>query len=368
MRRTWMFTAAVALLMPIMVLAGDMRYQNGNRLMKEGKYEEALKRFVSLVEEFPDVYQYRLKLGQCLVRVKQYDEAISHLKHAYELKSDSVPVILAYAQVLQIQGDYAEMARLMKDVDVTGISGALREKVYYLRGIARFYEKDYTGAAEDLAAVSDGTYRTSSAYYLAFALYKSGRLTEALAAIDDVPDARRMDALALAHKIHRTRLLEQSDPDLRKEILEQAIQVARELVRIDPSPDNEYALGQDALLMGDIDTSRMHLEKAAKGGNGYASYYLGFAYIRDGDLTTAEASFRRAEPILKQAGDNRALNKLYCGLGHIYHVRDEFERAIQYYSMGQCSKELELARQGKKALKQDEDLRRLINEYNKYRP
>lgn len=171
----------------------------------------------------------------------------------------------------------------------------------------------------------------------------------------------------MQHKVLRAQLMDQSDPERRKAILADAIEVAKELVALDPSADNEYALGQDALLLGDVATSRVHLEKAAAGGNGYASYYLGFAYIRDGRLDTAEKAFAKAEPALKAAGDERALSKLYCGLGHIYHVRDNFEKAIELYSRGGCRKELQMAREGKKALKQEEDLARLIEEYNKYK-
>ena len=356
----------VLLAVAIMGWACDMRWENGMKLLKEGKYDEALPRFQTLAQDFPDVYQYQLMLGQCLMKLKETEKAKEAFKKAYELKPDSTDVAFAYAQILQMDRDYDTMALVLGKIDENQVTGEAKDKLHYLRGLTGFYQKKYDVAAADLAKIKNEQYRDLSNYYLAYSYYYLDRLDESLKILDKVNDDRKDDALRLKHKIFRTKMQKTQDPEKRASYISKSIQIAKELVKLDPSADNYYALGQDALFAGDMELAQPNLEKAANEGNGYAWYYLSFAYIRQGNLSQAEKACREAEPKLKASDDGQALKNLYCNWGHIYHVRDDLNSAITYYTKGGCEQQLELARQGKKAIEQQKQLEQLIQQFKEF--
>ena len=152
----------VALLMiTTLLIAEDTRWENGMKLFGEHQYADALKRFVSLADEYPDIYQYSMMKGLTEFYMKKTDEALVSLKHAYDLKRDVADVAFAYAQVLQATGKYDELNAVLESIDEKILkqkNPKSMDKLYYLRGISRFNKKDFNGAAKDLARVQDPLY------------------------------------------------------------------------------------------------------------------------------------------------------------------------------------------------------------------
>jgi tetratricopeptide (TPR) repeat protein len=50
-------------------------YEKGDLLLKEKKYDEALKAFGKLKEKYPETYQIHLDIGTCYLRKKEFDNA-----------------------------------------------------------------------------------------------------------------------------------------------------------------------------------------------------------------------------------------------------------------------------------------------------
>lgn len=354
--------------------SNDLRWDNGLKYLKEGKYEDAIKRFQSLAEEYPEVYQYHLMWGQCLVAMKNMDEALVRFKKAYELKPDSPDAAFSYAQVLQAQGDYETFSRVLESMDTSKISQSKLDKMYYMRGISRFNQKNFEGAAEDLSRVKNEQYANQSSYYLAYSLYSLNKLDKALKALDHVNEGKKLDGLKLKHKILRAKLQEVKDEVSKNTVMQKSLAVSEELLKLDPSAESYYAAGQTALFAGNYEKARKYLDKAAKEMGGYAAYYLSIAHLKDKNLQAAEMAIIRAEPGLKENNDKKALCNLYCNWGVIFHNREQFEKAISYYNKGlelgenaTCSEQLKLAKQGKAAIEKQKKIKELIGELDDYK-
>jgi len=59
-------------------------FKKGNMLYEEGKYEEAIGVFTTIIEEFPNAYIVNLNIGNCYFQMENYDEAEKFYKMVIE--------------------------------------------------------------------------------------------------------------------------------------------------------------------------------------------------------------------------------------------------------------------------------------------
>lgn len=351
------------LLISTMGLAQDMRWDKGMEFFKQGDYENAILRFESLVSDYPDVYQYHQMAGRCYFKIKDIDKAYESFKKAYELNGDALQVAFDYAQILQVRQDYDTLSDVIEKIDASNVKGTQLDTLLYLRGMSRFYKQNYEIAAKDLAKIQSEARKTMSAYYLGYSYYKSEQYEKALKAAEQVNENQKVKAIQLKLKVLSALVEEAKDADTKNKYRNMAVPVASELVAINQDADSYYLAGKTAMGAGQFDTAIPWFEKAAEQGNGYASYYLSFLYIKSGKLNEALNAMEVAEPKLKD--DLNALKNLYCNRGHIFHVNENFSEAIRWYEKGDCSAQLELARKGQKAEQRQQALDSLIDEYKK---
>lgn len=84
----------------------DYYIKQGDRLVSEGKLEEATKRYEKALKANPKSYVAHNSLGTALFLMGDYDGGISHLRKAIELKDDFVEGHYNLARALSLKGDF----------------------------------------------------------------------------------------------------------------------------------------------------------------------------------------------------------------------------------------------------------------------
>ncbi|MDD8032142.1 MAG: tetratricopeptide repeat protein, partial [Acidobacteriota bacterium] len=87
-------------------------YEKGASLYEEGEYEKALAMFERFLELQPDLYEARVNIGNCYVRLKEYDKAIKEFEFVLEKLNQEYPDLTGNKTAASI---YASLGELYMD-------------------------------------------------------------------------------------------------------------------------------------------------------------------------------------------------------------------------------------------------------------
>ncbi|HOE13909.1 MAG TPA: tetratricopeptide repeat protein [Candidatus Saccharicenans sp.] len=87
-------------------------YEKGISLYEQGEYEEAIAMFERFLELQPDLYEARVNIGNCYVRLKEYDKAIKEFELVLEKLNQKYPDLTGNKMAASI---YASLGELCMD-------------------------------------------------------------------------------------------------------------------------------------------------------------------------------------------------------------------------------------------------------------
>ncbi len=130
-------------------------FDQGNDLLSQGDYDEALRRFEAFAAKHPEIYQVRLNIGTCYLKKEEFDRAESEFK-------------LVLDKVMEIHGD------LKKDPDASLRASTGLGEVFLRRG-------DFDSAQKYLAqAVDISPQDEAAAYNVGELLFSNQKIDEAI--------------------------------------------------------------------------------------------------------------------------------------------------------------------------------------------
>ena len=90
-----------------LVITEEMKehLRRGNGLFDEEKYEEALKSYKSIIEEFPDTYIIHKNIGNCYFQMEKYDLAEEHYHKVLEMDSTNNEIMLLIGNTYSNRGE-----------------------------------------------------------------------------------------------------------------------------------------------------------------------------------------------------------------------------------------------------------------------
>ena len=329
---------------------------------RSGDYPAAVQEFEALVQEQPEVVQYRQMLGQAYLATNQPGKAVTHLRKAYDLKPSENSIRLPLAQAY-VQAQRAEDAlNLLKTVDPGALSKKQQQAYYQLRAKASEMSGSSEQVLQDLRAVAQNNPNDPKAQFNYGKACLSARnadcATSALRAAVrlDSSDPAKKRALAKAYLLKgRT-----SQGNAKREAYRQAAQTADQVVEASASYDNLLLLGEAQLGAKQYQSATRTFDRAA---SARASAWLPLYY--KGQAQTILDRFESAEATLKQAlGKTRSASdqkRIWSQLGFVYEKQKSFDEAIAAYQKVGDSQGVARVRKNKQIAQENQE----VEEYNK---
>lgn len=329
MRKTLTPIAMLALLSAGPAFAG---WEEGVAAFKSRDYQTAYQQFQEYVGQNPTAYQGHLMLGQVATQLGRNDEALNHLRKAYDLNPNELSIKLGLGRAYATAGRYADVAGLFKNVDGSSLPAAQQTFFYQVRATARAKTNDEAGALADFAQLSklkpsDAKVQFS---YGTMAL-AAGRDDQGLASLKKAieldgqnEDYRQTYVKSLVRKARTSR-----DKATKERFYKDAASQAKSLVALNGSYDN-LMLQVSAELGARLYDQAITTGKAAlakKSSDWKAHYYLGQAYAAAAKYSEAEAPLIQARTLASGAD----AKTVWKQIGFIYQKQKKYDQAFEAY-------------------------------------
>jgi len=330
MRSVLTLMISLPLLVAVPATAG---WDEGVAAFTSKNYQQAVAEFKELVDQNPEGYRGHYMLGLSLQQLDRKEEALHHLRKAYDLNPNDLATKLALGRGYYNLRRYGEVAELLGPVNVADLPGSQQAAFYQMRSQARFKIDDKEGAVKDFAQLAKLKPTDAEVQYsygkTALSVGQTDTAIDALAkAVQlDSKDAekKRTYIQALLKKGRLTR-----DKSAKRTTYLKAANVAQELVASAPTYDN-YMLKVSAELGAGrykeaAETGRAAISK--KGDDWLAHYYVGQALSSNKQYEQAEQPLERAKELAKSPED---IKRAWRQLGYVYEKQKEYSKAIDAY-------------------------------------
>jgi len=328
-------------------------WEEGVSAFTQKNYSQAEKEFQGLVDQNPEGYRGHYMLGLTLEQLGRKEEALHHLRKAYDLNPNDLMIKLALGRAYINVRRYKDGATLLGtvgDTEVNGLAGAQKAAFYQLRGESRSKTSDNSGALADFKKLSR-LRPDQSDVQLRFGVeaLKWGDLDEAVSALAQAyrlapadEDAARTYVNALIRQGRTT-----ADKNLKKQHYLKAAEVAKKLSAGKPTFENlllqcsvELGAGQfeDAIVTGKA--------AIAKNGKDWLPYfYVGQANSSAKKYAEAEAPLQQARALATKPADVRTV---WIQLGLVFEKQRKFSDSIAAYQNAGDSQSVERVKENER--------------------
>jgi tetratricopeptide (TPR) repeat protein len=313
---------------------GDVR--RGEELFNQKQYEAALAEAQRVAAANPKNSSAWRLAGFARVQLRQYAEAASDLRRAYDLRraegEDDPALVDKLAEALVLSEQY-ELS-IPHLVAATTRAGAQPDSVLlYYRGLAEYRTKRLDEAARSFeSAVKADPKNALSLFYLGRINYERGQVDAAIAAFNrataakpDLAEAWTLLTIAYLARAARAQGTPASDADYLN-----AVRSSDALVRLRADESALTLSGQSLFGAKQYARAAAVLERAAAAPNaqGQTLYLLGVAHSRAKAFPKAIAALERA------AGKSPEDVNIYRELGYALEVSKQYARALAAYERG----------------------------------
>lgn len=321
---------SLLLLLALPALAG---WDEGVAAFTAKNYQQAVTEFQQVVQQNPESSSVHYMLGESLQRLGRKEEALNHLRKAYDLNPNDLNTKLSLGRSYTSLRRYGDAAQLLGSVDPSSLPKAQKAAFYQIRGQARASAKDEEGAASDLAQLAKLRPDDAKVQYLYGATALSvNRTDDAVAALGKAAqlaprdaDMKRAYISALIRKARESR-----DKATKKQNYSSAAEQAGKLVAINASYDNLLLACEAQLGAGQWDAAAKSGEAAiAKNSSNWLPYfYVGQAYTSAGAYGKTEEPLRTA---LNKTSKPSEIKQIWKQLGFNYEKQKKYSEAVTAY-------------------------------------
>lgn len=331
MRRT-SYILLFAALPLVAAVPASADWDQGVAAFKSGNYTQAAKEFQAIVQERPDWDGGHYMLGQALSKLNRNEEALSHLRKAYDLNPNQVSYQLALAKAYLDNRRYSDASQLLSKINPASLPKAQQSFYHQMTSVA--YDKTgQSGLALDaLRRVAASEPNNADAQYrYGLAAFNAGQSSTAISAIEkavrlDPNDVEKKEAYVKV-LIRQARTTSGSQ---KKSLYAQATTVASDIVAKDPTYDNLLTLGEVQLGAARYSDAAASFQRAiAKNSNEWhAHYYLGQAQTALEQYAQAEDSLRTA---LARTQSAKEQGTIWSQIGFVNEKLKNFNAAKEAY-------------------------------------
>lgn len=272
-------------------------------------------------------------LGQSLLKLGRSQEALTHLRKAYDLGPEDVAVQLILGQAYVQTGRYRDAAELLDTINTASLPKAQQAVLHQLLAVSLDKIGQPTRAVQEMSrAVSLNPNSASLQYQYGSMLFNNGDTARAVSALEkaaslDSNDPKKQKAYADV----LIRYAREQRGDAKASAYRKAVSAASRLVASNASYDNLMLLGGAHLGARNFSDAVSTFERAAqKNPNDWLPYF----YI--GQAQTVARNYRQAESALQSAQSRTSssadTNRIWRQLGLVYEKQKKFNEAITAYS------------------------------------
>lgn len=331
MKRALFATAALVVIASLPAAAG---WEEGVAAFKSRDFQGAYQQFQEYVQGNPNAYQGHYMLGEAALRIKRNDEALNHLRKAYDLNPNDLPTKLALGRAYTAVRRYNEASTLLGRIDGSSLPGPQKLAFYQLRAQCRDKSGDDAGALKDYETLTKLKPNDAAIHYrFGVGAINDGRIDTGLASLKTATslepsntDMRTAYVRALLSRARNVR----NDRVAKRRFYEQAAAQAKTLSATSGTFDNLMLQLSAELGAGMYDAASATGEAAtARNSNDWkAHFYLGQAYTSAQKFETAEAPLNRAMALARAQNDK---NRVWKQLGYAYEKQKKYAQAIEAY-------------------------------------
>ena len=332
MYRRSLTVAALGLLALASAGAASAGWNEGVAAFTAKDYQTAAAEFQEVVDQQPELFQGHYMLGQTLVKLKRMQDALPHLRKAYELNSGDIGVAMVLGKAYTDSRRYADAVTVLGKIDP---SKAGKARVALHQMLAKAYEKtgDERRMRGQLKSAADAAPSNADLRFAyGAAAFNAGDLEGAIAALSRAVQLAPNDANK--QKTYAQALLRKgrttSSGAAKTDAYNKASAALTRVVASSDSYDNLIMLAGAQLGAKQYDAALGSLERAsAKNANDWLpSYYMGQAYTQKGQYRSAEDKLNQA---LGKASKNEDKVTIYDQLGYVYEKQKRYDNAIAAY-------------------------------------
>ncbi len=324
-------TSALVLAVLTFAAAAEAGWEEGVAAFRAGDLGRAAQEFQRYVDERPDVYQGHYMLGQVLLKQNKNQEALAHLRKAYDLEPGNLGVQMVLGKAYLDNGRYADAASVLGKIDAGGLPSAQRVPLFQMR--AKAYEKtgDDRRARGELKLAADAAPNNADLWFAyGAAAFNAGDMQGALSALKKAADLDARDADK--QRTYAQALLRQGRTSQGQAKQNAYATAASALGKIgSPTYDDLIAMAGAQLGAKQYDGAVATAQRAAsqKATDWLPAFYLGQAYTQKGEFRTAEAKLKEALTKASKPGDKTTI---WTQLGFVYEKQKAYDNAIAAYS------------------------------------
>lgn len=331
-------------------------------------YPQAAAEFQQLVDQNPEGYRSHYMLGMSLQRMGRKEEALNHLREAYNLNPNDLSIKLELGKAYFTVRRYAEVSKLLKTVDPSKLPGTHQPAFYQMRGEAKLKLNDVDGGFSDFKALARLKPKDAKIQYkLGAVALKADQMDAAINALDRSvqldpkdPDKKKTYANALIKKGRMTR-----DKTAKKSSYLKAAELASSVVSANGSFGNLMLQMSAELGAGLYENAVITGGKAmAKNSTDWlVPFYIGQAHTSSGGHAKAEDPLKKALGLAKNPADKK---KVWKQLGFAYEKQKKYADSISAYQnagdgagVARVEKNLETLRYNEEVSAENDQIRRM---------
>jgi Flp pilus assembly protein TadD len=307
-------------------------WEEGVAAFKAQNWAQAAQEFQAVVEASPEYAGGHQMLGQSLLKLNRSQEALTHLRKAYDLGPDNIAVQMVLGQAYVQTGRYRDAAELLGNVNAASLPKAQQGALHQMLAIALDKTGQSSSAIREMErAVALDPNDAGLQYQLGTLLFNNGDTAQAVGALEkaaslDSGDSRKQKAYADA----LLRSAREQQGSAKEATYRKAVSAASRLVTAEASYDNLMLLGGAQLGAGVYTEAASTFQRAA-GQNArdwLPQFYIGQAQTSTGNFTAAEGALQKALSLTESQTDR---NRIWNQLGFVYEKQKNWPQAKTAY-------------------------------------
>jgi len=344
-----------------LVLAGagiaEAGWEEGVAAFKQGNYTVAAREFQTVVEQQPEFAGGQYMLGIAQLKLDRSQEALAHLKKAYELDSGNVGYQLALGQAYLASGRYGDAAQMLQKINPSSLPKDNQDEYHQMLAVALEKSGNGSAALASLKKVTESNPSDADAWYrYGTAAFNAGETQQGVAALEkavqlDGQDGRKVEALAKA-LVRQARELQ---GERKKAAYDKAVQVGRKLAAASPTYDHLLLLGEVQLGAADYKSAVQSLKQAAakNGTEWFPHYYMAQAYTLLGQYDEANSS---AQAALQKAKGEKERQMVWKQIGFAREKMKDYDGAKEAYLKGGDARSAERVDENRRIAEENQEI------------